>query len=282
MAKSLSSSAAWAATKTASVSSARLFDVEDELAGLVGAALQLLDQQPIGGFRKQLQVRQPRVRQPFPDLVEAPGNGGQGGPGGEQARDLPRRREVAEAVEAAAHFDQAEHGELVDHLVRQLAQGRKLVGGVGLGLLIGSALPQPFQELPLAGDGDAVRPRLGEAVGRTAVVEQRPAEFADHEHVGLAGDALARLAAVLSHQRKRIRPFHRREPPREGDGAFEHGAVGFGLLRQRPAFLLPAAPAPARTLVLAAAGFFLVSEPMLARKRIHQVDDALRRHDLHP
>ena len=81
-------------------------------------------------------------------------------------------------------------------------------------------------------------------------------EFADNEHIGLLRDALARFSTVLSHQRKRVRPLHRRKAPGERDGAFEHSAVGFSVMRQRPAFLLAAVPAPARALVLAAAGFF--------------------------
>src|SRR5262249_24325380 len=123
---------------------------------------------------------------------------------------------------------------------------------------------QPLKELALAGDRNPVGSGLRQAVRRPAVVEQRPAKLANHEHVGLSRDALARISASLTHQRKRVRPFHRCEPPREGNRAFEDGPIGFGVACQRPVFLLAAA-APARTLVLAAAGFFAVSAPMLAR-----------------
>jgi hypothetical protein len=51
--------------------------------------------------------------------------------------NLACRREIAEAIKAVAGFDQTEHGELVDDLLRQLAQRSKLVSGVRLGLLFG-------------------------------------------------------------------------------------------------------------------------------------------------
>jgi hypothetical protein len=50
--------------------------------------------------------------------------------------------------------------------------------------------------------------RLGEAIGRPAIIEKRPSHFTDDEHIGLFRDALARLATVLAHQRERIGSFH--------------------------------------------------------------------------
>ena len=67
---------------------------------------------------------------------------------------------------------------------------------------------------------------------------------------------LARLAAVLSHQRESIGALHRGQPPREGDGACQSQAISFRVLLQRPVFLFVAVLAPGRTLALGAAGFF--------------------------
>src|ERR1700724_42285 len=118
-------------------------------------------------------------------------------------------------------------------------------------------------ELSLAGDQNGFRP--GEAVRWPAIIEKGPTEFADDEHIGAFRHALARFAAVRTHERESVGPPHRRKPAGEGDSAFERHAVGFGVLRQRPVFLLAPAPAPARVFVLVAAGFFSVSAPMLAR-----------------
>ena len=154
---------------------------------------------------------------------------------------------------------------MLDDLLRQLAQRSKLIRRVGLGLLFGGALSEPFQELSLAGDQNAVGLRPGETVGWPAVIEKGPTEFADNEHIGVLRHALARFAAVRAHERESVGPPHRRKPAGEGDSAFERRAVGFGVLRQRLVFLLALAPAPAGAFVLAAAGFFSVSAPMLAR-----------------
>src|SRR5436309_1452794 len=70
------------------------------------------------------------------------------------------------------------------------------------------------------------------------------------------------VPAARAHQREGLRAFHGREASGEGDGAFEDGAVGAVRARQRLAFFLAAVAeraAPARSLALAAAGFFLVS-----------------------
>src|SRR5262249_7067311 len=202
--------------------------------------------------------------EPLADIVQAFGDGRQPGAGGKQPGDLARRRQIAEAVEAVARFDEPEHGKLLDDPGRQLAQLRQLPGRVALRLLLGKVLADPLQELALAGDGDVVALRLGEAVRRPAVIQERPAKLTDDEEIGLAGDAFARLAAAPAHERERVRPLHRRKLAGEGDGALEQSAVR--LLRcQRAAFLLALPGARARPLVLAAAGFFLVSAPMLAR-----------------
>src|ERR1019366_7158726 len=150
-------------------------------------------------------------------------------------------------------------------LLRQLAKRSKLVRRVGLGLFFGGTLSEPLKELSLAGDQNAVGLRTGETVGWPAVIEKGPTEFADDEHIGVLHHALARFAAVRAHERESVGPPHRRKPAGEGDSTFECHAVWFGVLRQRPVFLLARAPAPARAFVLAAAGFFSVSAPMLAR-----------------
>src|SRR5262249_30987534 len=84
----------------------------------------------------------------------------------------------------------------------------------------------------------------------------------DDQHIRFFGDALARRAAMLADEPKGFGPFHRREPTREGDRAFDDAPVGFGLRLQRPVFLLPAAAVRLR--VPPAAGLFLGSQPMLA------------------
>src|SRR6202023_2487278 len=243
----------------------RLFNVENELAGLVGAAFHLFDKDAIGRFRKQLQIRQARIGKPFANLVKALRDHRQRRSSGEQPSNLARRRKIAETIKAVAGFNQTEHGELGDNLLRQLAQRSKLVRGVGLGLLFGGTLSEPLKELSLAGDQNAVGFRPGETVRWPAVIEKGPTESADDEHIGAFRHALARFAAVRPHERESVGPPHRRKPAGEGDSAFERHAVGFGVLRQRPVFLLAPAPAPARVLVLVAAGFFSFSAPMLAR-----------------
>ena len=200
----------------------------------LGASLDLLDQEPVRGFREQTEVRQSRVGQPFADFVQAAGDHGQAGAGGEQRRDLSRGREIAEAVKSVARLDQAEHRKLIDDLARQLAERGELSRGVGLGLLLGHALAGPGEKLPFARDRDAIGLGLREAVGGPAVIEQRPAELAHDQDVRLLGDAFARLAAVLANDLERIRAPHRREPARESNRALERRAVGFGRPRHPP------------------------------------------------
>src|SRR5262249_19873470 len=160
---------------------------------------------------------------------------------------------------------QAEHGRLVDDVLRKFAQGSELVDRVGPGFLLRNAPSEPLEKLPLARDRNVVGFGLGEAVRGPSVVEKRPTQFADNEDVGLFCHPLARLAAVLSHQRERIGALHRGKPPREGDGAAKRRAISFSVLLQRPVFLFVAVLAPTRSLALGAAGFFWVSAPMLAR-----------------
>jgi hypothetical protein len=161
------------------------FNVENELAGLVGAAFHLFDKDAIGRFWKQLQIRQARIGKPFANLVKALRDHRQRRSSGEQPSNLARRRKIAETIKAVAGFNQTEHGELVDNLFRQLAQRSKLVRGVGLGLLFGGTLSEPLKELSLAGDRNAVGFRPGEAVRWPAIVEKGPTEFADDEDIGV-------------------------------------------------------------------------------------------------
>src|SRR5262249_41268338 len=67
-----------------------------------------------------------------------------------------------------------------------------------------------------------------------------------------------------AHQRERVGALHRRELAGEGYDPPKRARVEFRLSNQRADFLFPAT-ARSRTLLLAAAGFFLVSAPMLAR-----------------
>src|SRR5262249_23082244 len=99
-----------------------------------------------------------------------------------------------------------------------------------------------------------------EAVRRAPVGEQRPAELADDEHARLFGDAAPRRSPALLDLREGLGPFHGREPPGKGDDALECRASWFQLAQRPAAFF-----AVARTRALGAAGFFLVSAPMLAR-----------------
>jgi hypothetical protein len=41
------------------------------LAGALGLALDLLDEEPVGGFRKQAEIREACLGEPFADLVQA-------------------------------------------------------------------------------------------------------------------------------------------------------------------------------------------------------------------
>src|SRR5262249_29673771 len=147
---------------------------------------------------------------------------------------------------------------------RHLAQRGELIGGVGLGVILRRALADPFKELALARDRDAVGFRLRQAVRRPAVIQQGPAELTDDEDVGILGDPFAGTAAAFAHESEGIGSLHGREAPGECDDALERGATRYGLFGQRAAFLF-CPPAARRSFVLAAAGFFLVSEPMLAR-----------------
>jgi hypothetical protein len=138
-----------------------------------------------------------------------------------------------------AGFDQTEHGELVDDLLRQLAQRSKLVRRVGFGLFFGGTRSEPLKELSLAGNQTAVGLRPGETVGWPAAIEKGPTDFAADQQIGVLRHALARFAAVRAHEREGVGPTHRRKPAGEGDNAFERRAVWFGVLRQRPVFLFP-------------------------------------------
>ena len=142
----------------------------------------------------------PEFGKPFANRAKAFRDHRQRRPGGEQRSNLARRRKIAETIKAVAGFDQTEHGELVDNLFRQLAQRSKLVGGVGLGPFFGGTLSEPLKELSLAGDQNAVGFRPGEAVRWPAIIEKGPTEFADDEHIGAFRHALARFAAVRTHE----------------------------------------------------------------------------------
>ena len=196
--------------------------------------------------------------------MQAPGDHRQRDAGAEQPGDLARGREIAKAVEAVARLDQAEHRELLDHLAGSLLSDGELVGRVGLGLLVRHRLAEPFEELPLAGDRNAIGLRLrrgcSTAGRRRAAASRTRRRSAHRSRLVTPSRGLPPRSRTSANASARFIDASR---PVKATMPFELGAVGFGVMPQRPAFLLAAGGGAA--LVLAAAGFFLVSAPMLAR-----------------
>ena len=113
-----------------------------------------------------------------------------------QLRNLPGARQIAKPEQAASGVEQPEPHKLINGAAEEVAQGGDLIGRVGPVQAVRDRLPGPFEKATFAYHRNAVAARSAQLVGRPAIIQQRPTEFANNKHIGLSRDRLAGRSAM--------------------------------------------------------------------------------------
>src|SRR5262249_2439412 len=114
----------------------------------------------------------------------------------EQVGDLAGPCQIGKPEQAAARVEQAELDKLINGAVGELAQRSNLTGRVGPMQTVGDCFPDPLEKAALAYHWNPIAARSGQLVRWSAVIQQRPPQLANNEHVGLSGNRLAGRSAM--------------------------------------------------------------------------------------
>src|SRR5262249_25747587 len=113
-----------------------------------------------------------------------------------QLGNLPGACQITEPEQAASGVQQAEPDKLVDSAAGELAQRSNLIGRVRPMQTIGDRLPNPLEKPALAYHWNPIGARSAQLVRWSPIIQQRPAQLANNEHIGLSADRLAGRSAM--------------------------------------------------------------------------------------